>query len=49
MAQLKLMKEVSSVEFESIKQKRDIGIDIVNTIAILSVVGVHFFLKYKVL
>ena len=29
MAQLKLMKEVSSEEFESIKPKRDIGIDIV--------------------
>ena len=47
MAQLKLMKEVSSEEFESIKQKRDIGIDIVKTIAILSVVGVHFFLNTK--
>ena len=47
MAQLKLMQEVSSEEFESIKPKRDIGIDIVKTIAILSVVGVHFFLNTK--
>ena len=47
MAQLKLMKEVSSEEFECIKPKRDIGIDIVKTIAILSVVGVHFFLNTR--
>ena len=47
MAQIKLVKDIDSREFEVIKPKRDIGIDIVKTIAILSVVGVHFFLNTR--
>ena len=47
MAQIRLVKDLDSGEFEVVKPKRDIGIDIVKTIAILSVVGVHFFLNTK--
>ena len=47
MEQIRLVKDLDSGEFEVVKPKRDIGIDIVKTIAILSVVGVHFFLNTK--
>ena len=47
MAQLKFIEEASNREFQAITQKRDIGVDVVKTIAILSVVGVHFFLNTR--
>lgn len=42
MAQVKIIETPKSY-YSKIESKRDVGIDIVKSIAILSVVGVHFF------
>ena len=47
MAQIKLTEDINNNHFKVISYKRHIGIDIVKTIAILSVVGVHFFLNTR--
>ena len=47
MAQIRLTEDINNNHFKVISYKRHIGIDIVKTIAILSVVGVHFFLNTK--
>ena len=47
MAQVKLIEDINNNNIKIISQRRDIGIDVVKTIAILSVVGVHFFLNTR--
>ncbi|MGL5313600.1 MAG: acyltransferase [Peptostreptococcaceae bacterium] len=46
MAQVKIIETPKSY-YSKIESKRDVGIDIVKSIAILSVVGVHFFLNTR--
>lgn len=43
MEQKEIIESTIKLELEDILQKRDTGVDIVKSISILSVVGVHFF------
>ena len=47
MAQNQTIESTIKLELEHALPKREIGVDIVKTIAILSVVGVHFFLNTR--
>lgn len=47
MEQIKLVEPISNESFKEVSINRDIGIDIVKTMAIIFVVGVHFFLNTR--